>query len=131
MPRGVWTILSSMPPNRRGEIWLDAHLSPSLAAWIAESLDLPARSFERLGLRDAADEEVFCKAREAGAVVMTKDADFPRLLERLGPPPTVIWLTFGNTSSARLRDLLQKKLEIAMNLLDQGEQLVEISADDR
>ncbi len=119
-----------MPPSRRVELWLDAHLPPALAPWLIGHFGISAQSFDRAGLRVASDEEAFTKARQADAVIVTKDADFPRMLERHGPPPRVIWLTFGNTSRARLQAILSAKLEIALNLLDQGEQLVEISADD-
>jgi predicted nuclease of predicted toxin-antitoxin system len=40
--------------------------------------------------------------------VMTKDSDFVDLVERLGSPPQVIWLTYGNTSNARLRHILSE-----------------------
>lgn len=40
-----------------------------------------------LGLRDASDPEIFCRARAAGAVVMTKDRDFIRLLDEQAPLP--------------------------------------------
>jgi len=119
-----------MPPNRRAELWPDAHLPPALVPWLIERFDMQAQSFDRAGLRFATDEEAFAKARQADAVIVTKDADFPRLLERYGPPPRVIGLTFGNTSRSRLQDILTSKLGIALNLLDEGERLVEISADD-
>jgi hypothetical protein len=32
---------------------------------------------------------------------MTKDRDFVEMLQRLGPPPKVAWVTCGNTSNAR------------------------------
>jgi predicted nuclease of predicted toxin-antitoxin system len=37
---------------------------------------------------------------------MTKDSDFVALLDRFGPPPQVIWITCGNTSNARLKEIL-------------------------
>ena len=49
------------------------------------------------------------------------------LFERLGPPPQVLWVTCGNTSNARLREILTKSLPPAIELLQQGEPLVEIS----
>ena len=58
---------------------------------------------------------------------MTKDQDFVRLLERHGPPPKVIWVTCGNTSNARMREVLAVALSSALELLDKGESLVEIS----
>jgi len=108
-------------------IWVDAHISPAVAQWLSPDLGYPARSVRDLGLRNARDKDIFAAARQAGAVVMTKDADFAELVERLGPPPAVIWLTCGNTSNAALRDLLKKTLPRAMELIAEGEKLVEIS----
>lgn len=79
-----------------------------------------------LGLHRAQDGEIFQSAREAGVVVLTKDQDFVYLLERLGPPPKVVWLTCGNTSNAYLRGILGRTLVQALSLLDKGEALVEI-----
>lgn len=113
--------------NRAFEIWIDAQLSPALAPWIEETFGLTARSAKRLGLRDASDRAIFEAARQAEAVVMTKDADFVRLLALHGPPPRVLWLTFGNTANARVRDVLRGTLPEALRLLAAGEALVEIA----
>jgi len=58
-----------------------------------------------LGLRDAEDKESFEAARQEKAVVMTKDSDFVLLLDKLGAPPQVIWVTCGNTSNVRLKEV--------------------------
>ena len=58
---------------------------------------------------------------------MTKDSDFLKLVDRVGPPPQVLWITCGNTSNARLRQVLQSALPAALTLLEQGEPVVEIS----
>jgi len=108
-------------------VWIDAQLSPHLAPWLTEHFEVEALSARWLGLRDAKDHEIFAKAREKGAVVMTKDSDFVALLEREGPPPQVLWITAGNTSNAHLRNLLDKTFENALEQLRQGEALVEIS----
>ena len=107
-------------------IWLDAHLSPLLAAWLNWKFDVQAIPVRDLGLRDADDEEIFRAAKQAGVVVLTKDADFPRLLDRFGPPPQVLWLTSGNTSNERLQQVLLPVLPAALELLAAGEPLVEI-----
>ncbi|MBJ7259915.1 MAG: hypothetical protein JHD33_10295, partial [Chthoniobacterales bacterium] len=60
-------------------------------------------------------------------VILTKAADFAELVERLGPPPQIVWLTCGNTSEAALRVLLAKAMPRALELLAAGESLVEIS----
>jgi len=108
-------------------IWLDAQLSPALAEWIAGELHQPAESVRTLGLRDASDAEIFEAARKAGAIVVTKDADFVELLERLGPPPQVIWITCGNTSNDALRRILRRALPQSLAILKTGEALVEIA----
>ena len=108
------------------ELWIDAQLSRALAPWIERTVGVRARSAVRLGLRDATDEEIFAAARAADAVVVTKDADFERLLAAHGPPPRVVWLTFGNTSNDHVRAVLRTTLPAALALLTSGEALVEI-----
>jgi predicted nuclease of predicted toxin-antitoxin system len=49
------------------------------------------------------------------------------MVDRLGPPPAVIWLTCGNTSNAALRILLKGTLPKAVELIGRGDALVEIS----
>ncbi|MCP4662908.1 MAG: hypothetical protein GY856_46545 [bacterium] len=108
-------------------LWIDAQLSPHLAPWITKNFGVEAFSARWLGLRDANDREIFLKARDAGAVVMTKDGDFIRLLNELGPPPKVLWITSGNTSNPNLKQLFGRTLPKAVQLLGRGEDLVEIS----
>ena len=106
--------------------WIDAHLSPLIAAWIKWEFPVEAVALRTLGLRDAEDEEIFQAAKAAGAIVLTKDADFRQLLDRFGPPPQVIWLTCGNTSNERLQEVLLATLPAAIELLEAGEPFVEI-----
>lgn len=108
-------------------IWVDAHISPAVAKWISSELGLPAKSLRDLGLRNAKDKEIFSAARLANVVVITKDADFAEMVERLGSPPFVVWLTCGNTSNTVLRVVLKTTLLRAMELISKGNKLVEIS----
>jgi predicted nuclease of predicted toxin-antitoxin system len=108
-------------------IWVDAQLAPALARWLAEELGQPAQAVRDLGLREAKDVQIFQAARQAQAIVLTKDADFVELLDRLGPPPQVIWITCGNTSNAAMRALLRRHLPGALGSLMKGEPLVEIT----
>lgn len=108
-------------------IWIDAQLSPYLASWFSSEFDVEACAVRKLGLRDATDREIFDAAREAGAVVLTKDSDFVFLLEQLGAPPQILWLTVGNTSNAHLKELFLRSFPAAHKLLLQGEPLVEIT----
>jgi predicted nuclease of predicted toxin-antitoxin system len=108
-------------------LWIDAQLSPALARWMSDTFGVTAHAVRDLGLRDAKDLPIFHAAREAGAVIMSKDSDFLLLLERIGAPPQILWVTCGNTSNARLRDVLRKSFPEAKARLEQGEPLVEIS----
>jgi predicted nuclease of predicted toxin-antitoxin system len=109
-------------------IWVDAHLSPRIARWIEANFPFAARPLREIGLRDAEDDDIFAAARVARAVMLTKDSDFVRLLEKHGSPPKVLWLTCGNTSDAALQQILERNLLTAMNMLDAGEDLVEIGS---
>lgn len=80
-----------------------------------------------LGFHRARDRQILQAARDAKAVVMTKGSDFLFLLDQLGPPPQVLWITCGNTSNAHLKEILERSLPSALDLLRQGERLVEIS----
>jgi len=109
-------------------LWIDAQLSPALAKWISENFaNIEATAARDLGLRDAEDPVIFFSARKADATVMTKDSDFLELQRRLGAPPKIIWVTCGNTSNARLKEILATNLQPAIELLESGEILVEIT----
>jgi predicted nuclease of predicted toxin-antitoxin system len=110
------------------KIWVDAQMSPAIAAWICSNFAVNALAIRDLGLRDAADIEIFQAARQENAVVMTKDSDFVLLLDKSGAPPQVIWVTCGNSSNARLKEILTHTLPKALELLESGEELVEINA---
>jgi|SRR5690349_9881543 len=109
-------------------IWIDAQMSPAIAAWVSTTFSVTAVAVRDVGLRDAKDQEIFQAAGRDRTIVMTKDSDFVLLLERFGPPPQVIWVTCGNTSNVRLKEILANTLPKALELLKSGEKLVEISA---
>ena len=107
-------------------IWIDAHLNPAIAEWVSQNYAIQAVALRDLGLRHATDRQIFEAGRQSRAVVITKDRDFVDLVQRHGPPPQIIWLTIGNTSNIRLKDILSRTLSVAIHLLTQGESLVEI-----
>lgn len=110
-------------------IWVDAHVSPAIATWISSTFGLAALALRDIGLRDAEDPEIFEAAKAQGVIFITKDSDFVDLVDRLGSPPQIIWLTCGSTSNARLQEILSATLPEALELLRSGEVLVEISGD--
>ena len=111
------------------KLWLDAQLSPEMASWIAKQFAIEAVPVRDVGLRDASDVQIFEAAKQADVVLVTKDNDFSQLIERLGSPPRIIWLRCGNTSNERLRQIFERTLRTAVALLEEGENLVEISDD--
>jgi predicted nuclease of predicted toxin-antitoxin system len=54
-------------------IWIDAHLSPAIATWLASKFGIMAIALRDIGLRDAEDLEIFEAAKAQGAIFMTKD----------------------------------------------------------
>jgi len=105
---------------------VDAQLSPALAPWMSAEFGVVAHALRDLDLRDANDREIFERARLVGATVLTKDADFVELLRRRGPPPCVVWLTTGNSSNERVRQLLRAEWARIAERLEFGEGLVEL-----
>lgn len=108
-------------------LWFDAHLSPAVAQWVSEAFAVPCFALRDLGLHDANDTTIFEAAYAADAIVVTKDSDFAQLsAARGGPPPAVLWLTFGNTSNAALKARFQARLAEALALFQGGARLVEL-----
>ena len=108
------------------KIIVDAQLSPSLALWLTQTFDIEAYSVKFLGLRDARDRDIFEEARKLNAIVLTKDDDFVKLGAEKGSPPKIIWVTCGNTSNQRMKEILTQHLFNALSLLKTTD-LVEIS----
>ena len=107
-------------------IWVDAQLSPHIAQWIEDTFHIPCKPVRDLGLREADDKTIFLEAKKADAIILTKDSDFRNLLIDIAPPPKVIWLTCGNTSNQKLKEILTKHLHTALDILKQ-ESIVEIA----
>jgi len=108
-------------------VWVDAQLSPALAPWLTSEFGVEAYSVRFLNLLRAKDPGIFQQAREASVLVMTKDADFVLLQERLGAPPAILWVRCGNTSNAHLKEVLRRTFPDARRMIESGEILVEIT----
>jgi predicted nuclease of predicted toxin-antitoxin system len=115
------------PPNESSPIWVDAQLPPVLARWLRDLGENRSAHVADLGLLSAQDPEIFEKARQAAAVVVTKDSDFVQIQERRGPPPRLIWITCGNRSNRDLKDLIVRSWPRVKELLAAGEPLIEIN----
>ena len=108
------------------KLWIDAQLPPSLAAWFREERGADAAHIQDLGFLTAADSVIFAAAGKAGVIMVTKDSDFPKLLQQHGPPPQVLWIRSGNVTNRELRRIVLDVWPEAMALLKNGVPLVEI-----
>ncbi len=90
------------------------------------ALDVECLPIRDLNLHRASDVEIFMAARGAGAVVVTKDGDFAALVGQQGPPPQILHVTCGNTSNARLREVVEAGWATVLIMLERGEPLVEL-----
>lgn len=107
--------------------WLDAQLPPALARYLIESFGVEAQTLRALGLGDATDREIFDVAKRAGVTIITKDGDFVDLVQRLGTPPQIIWVTCGNATNEHLKQVFATTFAQARELLAGGAQVVEIA----
>ncbi|MGB3585279.1 MAG: DUF5615 family PIN-like protein, partial [Tunicatimonas sp.] len=58
-------------------------------------------------LEKASDDEIWSFARQQkDAAIVTKDMDFYHLLNHYGPPPKVIWIRIGNSTTQHVAQLL-------------------------
>lgn len=115
------------------KIWVDANLSLTLAPWLIKEFGLDAVALRDLSLQDASDREILNAARNAQAVIMTKNQEFLHLatLDLVFCsmlPPQILWLSFGDEVTHRnLPKLLLATLPHALRQLRQGGLTAEIS----
>ena len=103
---------------------IDAQLPPGLARWLSES-GYPSQHIDALGLRAVSDDVIEAKARELGAVIWSKDADFAERARRT-QGLQVVWLRFGNRANASLQAKLTPHLRAIESALSEGDVLVEV-----
>lgn len=107
--------------------WLDAQLPPALAKFLFNKFATDIYPLREIGLRDAEDREIFQKARKVGAILVTKDSDFIEMVDRLGTPPQILWVTCGNVSNEYLRKVFLAAWPDVIALLEEGEAVVELA----
>ena len=104
--------------------WIDENLPPALAQWFSWQEGLRGEHLRQLGMQEMLDQEIYLRAREAAAVIVTKDDDFSNLVATLGPPPQIIWVQTGNLGTAALIELFNTRLDVLLSHLDAGAPLV-------
>jgi predicted nuclease of predicted toxin-antitoxin system len=86
---------------------LAENLSPRLVPRLA-SLFPGLVHVRDVGLKQAADSEIWHRARESGYTVVSADADFVAFSQRLGWPPKVIHLERCDFPFAVIEELLRQ-----------------------
>ena len=72
----------------------------------------------QLSLENRTDREIWNFARDNNYTIVTFDSDFNELSTLLGPPPKVIWLRLGNTSTKYLSDFIIQRREIIHDFIN-------------
>jgi len=104
---------------------IDANLPPALARALIEA-GRQARHVEEAGLRNADDEVIWDYALQQGAIVVTKDEDFPDRCLRSSTLPIVVWLRIGNCRNAELLAWFMPLLPEIIVRIEFGDRLIEV-----
>lgn len=100
------------------EIWLDMHISPIIAKWLKDHTGFQVKSGYILEFHSLSDNEIYKRANEHGNVILlSKDADFPELISRLGSPPKLINIKIGNCDNRKLWAFIQPNVKKAIEIL--------------
>jgi predicted nuclease of predicted toxin-antitoxin system len=103
---------------------VDNQLPAALTRWLAAQ-GHAAQHVVDLGLARATDSEVWRRASELEAVLVTKDADF-RDRRLIASGPQVVWVRFGNCRNQTLIDAFARLLPRLIIELESGSPLVEV-----
>jgi predicted nuclease of predicted toxin-antitoxin system len=104
---------------------VDANLPPALAQWLA-SEGHEAQHVADLGMAAMPDRDIWQRARDLNACIVTKDEDFVLLqaLDRAGP--AVVWIRIGNAVRSVLMRRLPALWPEVMSAIERGEKIVEV-----
>ena len=104
---------------------VDAQLPPGLAGWLTEE-GHTATHVNEIFLTAAEDPEIWDHALKSSSIIITKDEDFSERLSRTTDGPVVVWLRIGNATNRNLFQWLKPRWESVMQLLEDGNRLVEV-----
>ena len=115
-------------PHDHG-LWLDTHISPAIAKWIADYTGFSVKSSYSLSLHYLSDLEIYARAREQGnIIIISKDTDFAELISRQGSPPKLINLKIGNCDNRTMWEFIKPHIVKAVDLLTSSDvDIVELS----
>ena len=105
---------------------LDAQLPPKLAAALRRSGHDAEHVFEH-GLLAVPDIEIWRRAGELGATILTKDSDFVAIRLNAIAGPAVVWIRLGNVTNESLERALMRHLSEIVSAIETGETLIELA----
>ena len=106
------------------KLLVDNQLPPALARFLA-GLGSQAQHVLDVGLERSKDSQIWTYAVENQIVLVTKDQDFLRFLDR-APGGQMVWIRLGNCRSRVLLDTFARMWPSVQSLLTAAERLVEI-----
>jgi predicted nuclease of predicted toxin-antitoxin system len=105
---------------------VDAQLPPALARLLNDQGHTAEHVID-VGLREAEDSSIWNYALEHGAVIITKDEDFPhRQNQSPKASPVIVWFRIGNTNRQAMLEWFERLLPEIETLITQGNQLIEV-----
>lgn len=107
------------------EFIVDAQLPVALAKALCDA-GYKAEHVVRALKLDAEDSEIWDLAKRKALVILSKDEDFAKRSRQVANPPVVVWLRVGNIRNQALIDWVGKLLPQIVELIEQGEHLIEI-----
>lgn len=105
------------------KLLLDENLSRRLVAALSDSFH-DSTHVAAVGLGAATDRDIWEFARRHDYVIMSKDSDFNDLAFVHGPPPKVIWLRLGNSSTANIARTLADNHAVIQAFVDNDDDAV-------
>jgi predicted nuclease of predicted toxin-antitoxin system len=102
------------------KLLFDQNLSSRLVGKLAN--EFPDSLHVRLLGMEAVDDRIIWQyARDNGLIIVTQDADFNGLAQLYGPPPKIIWLRCGNTSTMNILHLLLVNLDLIVDFYNDNQ----------
>lgn len=90
------------------KLLFDENLSPRLVGLL--TVEFPGSEHVRnVGLAASPDPAIWSYAAAQGFVIVSKDSDFQHRALLLGPPPKVVWVRLGNSSTAAVAAVLRAR----------------------
>ena len=105
---------------------IDAQLPPVLARVLRRE-GFNAVHLADLDMLDASDKAIWDLAKGHPYILITKDEDFARNRKQDDRNPGLIWLRLGNCKNQMLINSVLKALPDSIELLEQGNFLIEIT----